>query len=889
MINLQVSRAARAARLLLRARPVQPADLLDRRQRGGELRRRALPEVRLHHQPRDRRSSSSRPTASVVRLGGRAPDAARLRPARRVRRLGGHPRHRHRGDRAADPRCPRRCARCSPPSTRTDEAGGAVSAIIAAGVVPAAIEMMDALAIEAAEAAVHCGYPDGAGAVLIVELDGPARRGRGAVRPRSSGSAATTARSRSGSPPTTPSGRCSGRAASRRSPRSGRISPDYIVQDGVIPRTALPEVLRRIAELSAERRRPGRQRLPRRRRQPAPAGAVRRRRRRRRPSAAEEVSGAILDLCVEHGGSITGEHGVGVDKAKYMPRMFTDDDLDTMQLLRCAFDPRRAVQPGQGLPDPAAVRRGARPAQGVAPAAGGRPGGGVLRWPPTPSSTDLQTPSPETPRWTAAERDTVAGVPARYVAAPRDHRRRSPAAAAARPPPTSTWRSRSAAAARSWTGARPPTPAATCSLDTTALTGVVEHAAGDLVVVVRAGTPLGALRTTAGRRRPAARPRRAAARRHDRRDASPPAPAGRAGCSTAPPATCSSASPSSAPTASSRRPAARSSRTSPATTWASWSPARTARSGLITEAAFRLHPLPAAAAYVTAPCRRRCRRRPRRRPAVLGSQLVPAAVEVDATPRHGAVHGDRAGRGHRGRRRRPRPTRPDGLLGDGADRLGRACPTAFGALPVRHDGGTGLKVTCVADRRRRGCWPTPGRLAEPARPAGRGCAARRRGVLHAGLPGTDPTAVAAALVAAAGGRRGRGRHADGARPRRPAVRDRVDLWGPVAGLDADAPGQAELRPGRPARARPIRRRHLMRCDQPDARPHGASARRADSPPADRATCRPEPAPGGAFDAHHPPSAALARRLRALRLLPADLPDLRAVGRGDGLARAGGST
>ena len=76
------------------------------------------------------------------------------------------------------------------------------------------------------------------------------------------------------------------------------------------------------------------------------------------------MSGAILDLCIEHGGSITGEHGVGVDKAKYMPRMFTDDDLDTMQLLRCAFDPRGPVQPGQGLPDPAAVRRGAGPAQG---------------------------------------------------------------------------------------------------------------------------------------------------------------------------------------------------------------------------------------------------------------------------------------------------------------------------------------------------------------------------------------------------------------------------------------------------------------------------------------------------------------------------------------------
>ena len=71
---------------------------------------------------------------------------------------------------------------------------------------------------------------------------------------------------------------------------------------------------------------------------------------------AEEVSGAILDLCLEHGGSITGEHGVGVDKAKYMPRMFTDDDLDTMQLVRCAFDPDGICQPRQGLSHAAAVR-----------------------------------------------------------------------------------------------------------------------------------------------------------------------------------------------------------------------------------------------------------------------------------------------------------------------------------------------------------------------------------------------------------------------------------------------------------------------------------------------------------------------------------------------------
>jgi glycolate oxidase len=67
---------------------------------------------------------------------------------------------------------------------------------------------------------------------------------------------------------------------------------------------------------------------------------------------AETVSGAILDLCIQHGGSITGEHGVGVDKARYMPRMFTDADLDTMQMVRCGFDPAGLCNPGKVFPTP---------------------------------------------------------------------------------------------------------------------------------------------------------------------------------------------------------------------------------------------------------------------------------------------------------------------------------------------------------------------------------------------------------------------------------------------------------------------------------------------------------------------------------------------------------
>jgi len=87
--------------------------------------------------------------------------------------------------------------------------------------------------------------------------------------------------------------------------------------------------------------------------------------------AAEAVSGAILDTCIEYGGSITGEHGVGLDKSRYMPKMFTAADLDTMQLVRCAFDPASLCNPGKIFPTPRLCgevpghRRGPRPA--VAP------------------------------------------------------------------------------------------------------------------------------------------------------------------------------------------------------------------------------------------------------------------------------------------------------------------------------------------------------------------------------------------------------------------------------------------------------------------------------------------------------------------------------------------
>jgi glycolate oxidase len=232
----------------------------------------------------------------------------------------------------------------------TGAGGAAVSAIIGAGIVPAAIEMMDALSIEAAEAAVACHYPHGAGAVLIVELDGPesdVRRDTGAVRALCEQAGSTEIREA-----VDPAERAviwAGRKSAFAA--VGRICTAYIVQDGVVPRSALGPVLDEIAKLSAESGirvanvfHAGDGNL-----HPLvlyDGGTP------EAEAAAEELSGAILDLCISYGGSITGEHGVGVDKSRYMPKMFGADDLDTMQLLRCAFDPAGLCNPGKVFPTP---------------------------------------------------------------------------------------------------------------------------------------------------------------------------------------------------------------------------------------------------------------------------------------------------------------------------------------------------------------------------------------------------------------------------------------------------------------------------------------------------------------------------------------------------------
>jgi glycolate oxidase len=231
-----------------------------------------------------------------------------------------------------------------------EDAGGAVSDIIAAGIVPAAVEMMDALAIEAAEAAVKCEYPAGADAVLVIELDGPEVEveaqfsevaeivsARHAFETRIAADAAERALMWKG--------RKSAFAA------VGRISPAYFVQDGVIPRTMLPQVLAEISRMAdavglrvANVFHAGDGNL-----HPlvlfddAAEGQA---------HDAEQLASAILDLCVDSGGSITGEHGVGHEKKDKMSKQFTAADLDTMQLVRCAFDPGGLANPGKVFPTP---------------------------------------------------------------------------------------------------------------------------------------------------------------------------------------------------------------------------------------------------------------------------------------------------------------------------------------------------------------------------------------------------------------------------------------------------------------------------------------------------------------------------------------------------------
>ena len=232
----------------------------------------------------------------------------------------------------------------------TDAAGAAVSAVVAARILPAAMEIMDRLTIEAAEAAVDADYPEGAGAVLIVELDGVATQVEEDVEAVRSICALERAfEIRVAADDVERALLWKGRKSAFAA--MGRVSQCYYVQDGVVPRTKLPSVLRRIAELERQYGlRVG---------NVFHAGdgnlhplVLYNEREEGQPERARELAEAILRVCVDAGGSITGEHGIGTDKACAMPLLFGPSDLEAMTRLRRAFDPAGLANPGKVLPTP---------------------------------------------------------------------------------------------------------------------------------------------------------------------------------------------------------------------------------------------------------------------------------------------------------------------------------------------------------------------------------------------------------------------------------------------------------------------------------------------------------------------------------------------------------
>jgi len=228
------------------------------------------------------------------------------------------------------------------------QAGDCVAAIIAAGIIPGGMEMMDRLATEAAEAFVHAGYPLDAEAVLIVELDGiEAEIAHLVARVETIALAFGASSCRISHSEEERLLFWAGRKAAF--PAVGRMSPDYYCMDGTIPRAQLGPVLRRMEQMSAEyglrvanvfhagdgnlhplilydANKPGEM------------------------EQAEEFGNDILRLCVEVGGVLTGEHGVGIEKRDLMPTMFNKTDLDQQQLLKCAFDPGGLMNPGKVFP-----------------------------------------------------------------------------------------------------------------------------------------------------------------------------------------------------------------------------------------------------------------------------------------------------------------------------------------------------------------------------------------------------------------------------------------------------------------------------------------------------------------------------------------------------------
>ena len=229
------------------------------------------------------------------------------------------------------------------------DAGACVASVIGAGIVPGGMEMMDSLAINAAEDFVHAGYPRDAGALLIVELDGPEVEVDDLIeRVREIAERHNASSIRVSENEDERNAFWAGRKAVF--PAVGRISPDYYCMDGTIPRRQLPEILARMSKMSEkyglrvanvfhagdgnlhplilfDANKPG------------------------ELERAEDFGSDILRSCVELGGVLTGEHGVGVEKRDLMGTMFNELDLKQQQRVKCAWDPKQLLNPGKVFPE----------------------------------------------------------------------------------------------------------------------------------------------------------------------------------------------------------------------------------------------------------------------------------------------------------------------------------------------------------------------------------------------------------------------------------------------------------------------------------------------------------------------------------------------------------
>ncbi|NIP37662.1 MAG: FAD-binding protein [Candidatus Dadabacteria bacterium] len=230
------------------------------------------------------------------------------------------------------------------------EAGASVSGIISKGIIPGGMEIMDNISIMAVESVVNSGYPVDAAGVLIVELDGLTAEVEAQtplvieVLKENKAEIIKIAKDMA-ERDLFWKGRKSAFAA------MGRMSPEYYVQDGVIPRSKLAGVLAEIEELSkkygirvANVFHAGDGNLhPLILYDTKIEGQL---------EKAEQIAGDILEICVNAGGSITGEHGVGFDKKRFLDKMFSEDDLDTMNMIRCTFDHKNLCNPGKVFPTP---------------------------------------------------------------------------------------------------------------------------------------------------------------------------------------------------------------------------------------------------------------------------------------------------------------------------------------------------------------------------------------------------------------------------------------------------------------------------------------------------------------------------------------------------------